>query len=194
MFAPDNIPTVDSEAPAPDMINTPRQAAGGKEGNTMANNLEELRQENPALAEQLMAEARAAVSASGPSPAAAPSAHPVQQAAEEDPVQAERRRLQDIDALAALYDAETIRAAKYGPAACTDRQELSGLSGEGHGGLRRPVGGRGQYRQRAFGRGADAGAAYGQGPGGRQGLEQEGGDVTWQSISTARSAPWSTTI
>ena len=122
MFAPDDIPTVDSEAPAPDMTNTPRQAAGGKEGNTMANNLEELRQENPALAEQLMAEARAAVSASGPSPAAAPSAHPVQQAAEEDPVQAERRRLQDIDALAALYDAETIREAKYGPAACTAQE------------------------------------------------------------------------
>lgn len=131
MFAPDNIPTVTPEASAPDMTNTPRQAqtAGGKEGNTMARNLEELRAENPELAEQLMAEARAAVSAAGQAPAAAePTAHqtataqPAAQMAEDDPAQMERKRIQDIDALASQFDAETIQAAKYGPDACTARE------------------------------------------------------------------------
>lgn len=130
MFAPDNIPTVTPEASAPDMTNTPRQAQapGGKEGNTMAKNLEELRAENPALAEQLMAEARAAVSAAGQTPAAAAPAAPTPQAvpqtAEDDPAQAERKRIQDIDALASLYDAESIRGAKYGEHPCT-AQELA---------------------------------------------------------------------
>ena len=137
MFAPDNIPTVTPEASAPDMTNTPRQAqtAGGKEGNTMAKNLEELRVENPELAEQLMAEARAAVSAAGQAPAAAAPTAPAQQAApktataqpvvrtaEDDPAQVERKRIQDIDALSSLYDAETIHAAKYGPDACTAQE------------------------------------------------------------------------
>lgn len=127
MFAPDDIPTVTPEASAPDMTNTPRQvqAPGGKEGNTMAKNLEELRAENPALAEQLMAEARAAVSAAGQTPAAAASApQAAPQTAEDDPTQAERKRIQDIDALAALYDAEAIRKAKYGEHPCT-AQELA---------------------------------------------------------------------
>lgn len=127
MFAPDDIPTVTPEASAPDMTNTPRQvqAPGGKEGNTMAKNLEELRAENPALAEQLMAEARAAVSAAGQTPAAAASApQAAPQTAEDDPAQAERKRIQDIDALAALYDAEAIRKAKYGEHPCT-AQELA---------------------------------------------------------------------
>lgn len=127
MFAPDNIPTVNPEASAPDMTNMPRQAktAGGKEGKTMAKNLEELRAENPALAEQLMAEAKAAVSEAAQTSAAAASAATVQQAAEtaeDDPVQIERKRIQDIDALASLYDAETIQAAKYGPDACTAQE------------------------------------------------------------------------
>lgn len=91
----------------------------------MAKNLEELRAENPALAEQLMAEARAAVSAAGQTPAAAASApQAAPQTAEDDPTQAERKRIQDIDALAALYDAEAIRKAKYGEHPCT-AQELA---------------------------------------------------------------------
>lgn len=131
MFAPDNIPTVTPEASAPDMTNTPRQAqtAGGKAGNTMARNLEELRAENPELAEQLMAEARAAVSAAGQAPAAAEpaasqtaTAQPAAQMAEDDPAQMERKRIQDIDALASQFDAETIQAAKYGPDACTAQE------------------------------------------------------------------------
>ena len=118
MFAPDDIPTVNPGAAASDTTNTPRQAqaAGGKEGNTMANNLEELRAENPALAEQLMAEARSAVSAEGQPTAP--------QTAEGDLAQAERQRIQEIDALASLYDAESIREAKYGEHPCT-AQELA---------------------------------------------------------------------
>jgi len=78
----------------------------------MAKNLEELRRENPALAETLMAEAKVAVSA-------APSAAPTAQA---DPIQAERKRLQEIDAVAALYDDETVREAKYGEHPCTAQE------------------------------------------------------------------------
>lgn len=94
----------------------------------MAKTLEELRAENPALADALMAEAliacqsKAAVSASGAAvvPAAstasvASTATPTPQASGNiDPAEAERQRLQDIDALAGVFDAETIQAAKYG--------------------------------------------------------------------------------
>ncbi len=81
----------------------------------MAKNLEELRQENPALAEALMAEAKTAVSASG-------AAVPATPAAQADPIQAERQRLQEIDAVAALYDDETVREAKYGEHPCTAQE------------------------------------------------------------------------
>lgn len=37
-------------------------------------------------------------------------------------VQAERQRLQEIDALASLYDTETVQAAKYGDTACTAQE------------------------------------------------------------------------
>ncbi|MDE7243735.1 MAG: Clp protease ClpP [Oscillospiraceae bacterium] len=133
MFAPDNIPTVTPEAAASE-TNTNQNG-----GTTMANTLEELRVENPALAEQLLAEARAAVSASGTAaPAlaevcaalAASAAPPVKAAAAAamaadqtcDAAQAERQRIQEIDALAGLYDAETIQAAKYGEHACTAQE------------------------------------------------------------------------
>lgn len=39
-----------------------------------------------------------------------------------DPVLAERKRIQEIDALAGLYDAETVQAAKYGENACTAQE------------------------------------------------------------------------
>ncbi|MBM6897757.1 Clp protease ClpP [Pseudoflavonifractor capillosus] len=42
--------------------------------------------------------------------------------AEDDAVQRERKRLQDIDALESQFDAETIQAAKYGPDACTAQE------------------------------------------------------------------------
>lgn len=90
----------------------------------MAKTLEELRKEDPALAEQLMAEARAAVSASGTPAAPAAPPHPLgpEGSVDVDPVQAERQRLQDIDALASVFDAETINAAKYGEHRCTAQE------------------------------------------------------------------------
>ena len=128
MFAPNTIPTVTPEAAAPVEANTnqPAQTGGQNGGNTMAKTLEDLRAENPALAEAFMAEARAAVSASGaaapvPTPAAAPTPAP-QSSGGDDPAQAERKRIQEIDALAGLFDAETINAAKYGDHPCTAQE------------------------------------------------------------------------
>lgn len=91
----------------------------------MAKTLEELRTENPALAEALMAEAKAVVSASGAAVPAlsTPTATPTPQASGNiDPAEAERQRLQDIDALASVFDAETINAAKYGEHRCTAQE------------------------------------------------------------------------
>lgn len=125
MFAPDTIPTVTPEAAAPVEANIqkPAQTGGQNGGNIMAKTLEELRKEDPALAERLMAEARAAVSASGaPAAPAAPPTPSAQGSVDVDPVQAERQRLQDIDALAGVFDAETINAAKYGEHRCTAQE------------------------------------------------------------------------
>lgn len=125
MFAPDTIPTVTPEAAAPVEANNqkPAQTGGQNGGNIMAKTLEELRKEDPALAERLMAEARAAVSASGaPAAPAAPPTPSAQGSVDVDPVQAERQRLQDIDALASVFDAETINAAKYGEHRCTAQE------------------------------------------------------------------------
>lgn len=136
-----NIPTVKSEASATVATNTiqPAQTGSQNGGNTMAKTLEELRQENPELAEQLMAETRAAAApapaasapaapaaaAPAPTPAAqtvpaipAPSATP----GTPDPVAAERQRLQEIDAVAGLFDTETVNAAKYGDTACSAQE------------------------------------------------------------------------
>ena len=133
VFAPDTIPTVTPEAAAPVEANIqkPAQTGGQNGGNIMAKTLEELRREDPALAEQFMAEARAAVSASGAlsasatpaAPTATPPATPSTQGVEAvDPAQTERQRLQDIDALAGVFDAETIKAAKYGEHPCTAKE------------------------------------------------------------------------
>lgn len=138
MFAPETIPTVtpEAEAPVETNIQKPAQTGGQNGGNIMAKTLEELRTENPSLAEQLMAEARAAVSASGApaapaipaAPAATPPVTPSAQGAETvDPAQAERQRLQDIDALAGVFDAETIKAAKYGEHPCTAKEMVLSL-------------------------------------------------------------------
>ena len=80
----------------------------------MAKNLEELRAEYPELTALLEAEAKAAAQAE-----AAPDR---KEETGEDPVQAERRRIQEIDALAALFDSETIQAAKYGEHPCTAQE------------------------------------------------------------------------
>ena len=119
MFAPGTLPAAGTDT------QTPAQSGEENGGNTMAKNLEELRQENPALAAQLMAEAVALAAASG-MPAAAAQAAPAAPAAQDsgapDKAQAERLRLQEIDALAGVFDAETIHAAKYGEHPCTAQE------------------------------------------------------------------------
>ncbi len=119
MFAPDSIPTVTPEAAAPDLINNtkPVPTGGQNGGKTMAKNLEELRVENPELAEALMAEAKAAASAAEGAAAPQAGADAVSAA-----VQAEQKRIQEIDELSVLYDAETVKAAKYGENACTAQE------------------------------------------------------------------------
>lgn len=98
MFAPDFIPTVEAGAvPVETNIETQTVDEGGK---PMATTLEELRAESPAL----VAEAESAASASA--------------------VQAERSRLQEIDAVAGLFSAEMVNEAKYGENAC-NAQELA---------------------------------------------------------------------
>jgi len=109
---PESVPTVNPEARenASDMANIDQPAtAGGNEGGTiMAKTLEELKKENPELAERLLAEARGAVN---PEPGHASAA-----------TEAERQRLMEIDAIAALYDNETVREAKYGENPCTAQE------------------------------------------------------------------------
>lgn len=86
----------------------------------MAKNLDELRAENPELVRALIAEAQAAVSASaaGGTPAEPQAGADAVSAA----VQAEQKRIQEIDAVAGLYDADTVNAAKYGEHACTAQE------------------------------------------------------------------------
>jgi len=105
MFAPDTIPTKPPEAS--------EHTKGGQK--TMAETLEELKAENPSLAERLMREALAAVQAQQSSGSA--SADAVGEA-----VRAEQKRLQEIDAVAPLFDDETVNAAKYGEHACTAQE------------------------------------------------------------------------
>ncbi|MCD8201262.1 MAG: Clp protease ClpP [Clostridia bacterium] len=109
MFAPDNIPTVAPEDnPSATNTNQPAETGSQEGGNqSMANTLEELRAEYPELTAQLEAEARDSANA-----------------ANAGSVEAERQRIQEIDALASLYDAETVREAKYGENPCT-AQELA---------------------------------------------------------------------
>ena len=65
--------------------------------------LEELRQSDPEAAEALLAEAQASVS-------------------HDEAVMAERQRIAEIDAVASLFDAETVNAAKYGENPCTAQE------------------------------------------------------------------------
>lgn len=101
---PASIKTFETASAAP--INTPAPAGETNEGGTpMPKTLEELRKEDPALAEQLMSEARAAVSAES-----------------DAAITAERTRLQEIDSIAGLFDAEIVREAKYGDKPCTAQE------------------------------------------------------------------------
>ena len=103
MIAPDNIPTVKSGY-------SDKTDTTDKEGGTiMAKTLEELRKEDPVLAEALLAEAKAAVQKTAPggteSPAPAAGEDAVQAA-----VQAEQTRLREIDEVADLFCAESREA------------------------------------------------------------------------------------
>ena len=103
MFAPDNIPTVDSEAAAPVEANKNKPENPGEEGgNSMT--LEELRAKYPDEIAQAEAAARAAVDHTEAVNAA---------------VQAERERMQEIDEVASLLDPADVREAKYGEKTCT---------------------------------------------------------------------------
>lgn len=108
MTIPDNIP-VSPAAQAADDIQTPQEDQNKGGNQVMARNLEELRTENPELAESIMAEARAAVAAEGDTAATTA-------------VQAERQRLAEIDEISALYSTDVVQAAKYGDNACSAQE------------------------------------------------------------------------
>lgn len=95
MMLPESIPTVEAGAVP---VNTNKNAKEG--GKPMANTIEELRAENPELVSQLESAARA------------------------DAVQQEQARLQGIEKVAGLFNADMVNAAKYGDKAC-DAKELS---------------------------------------------------------------------
>jgi len=106
-----NLPMVDTADPAVKTNKTqPAQTGGNEGGKPMAANLEELRKENPALADQLMAEAQAAASA--------------EIEASGDAANAERQRIKEIDEISVLYSDELVQEAKYGENPCT-AQELA---------------------------------------------------------------------
>jgi len=102
---PESISTV-----IPEEVKTNKKSAepGDEEGGkTMAKNLEELRAENPELVEQLMAEVRAEAKDTDGLKAA---------------VEAERKRIKEIDEIAVLYDDETVNEAKFGENPCTAQE------------------------------------------------------------------------
>ena len=88
---PEGIKTVETVPIDGDDKTTP-ETSGKNGGNPMT--LEELRQSDPEAAAALLAEAQASVS-------------------HEEAVQAERQRIAEIDAIASLFDADTVNAAKY---------------------------------------------------------------------------------
>ena len=81
--------------------NLPEPTGKNEGGNPMT--FEEFRKENPEAAEAAIAEAQASVS-------------------HEEAVAAERQRIAEIDEIASLYDAETVRSAKYGEHPCTAQE------------------------------------------------------------------------
>lgn len=104
---PEGIPVAPAAQAAPPTTEKPPENSGEGGQDIMAKNLEELRAENPELAESIMAEAKAAAAAD------------VTAATE-----AERQRLRDIDSIAGIYDDEIVNDAKYGEKPC-NAQELA---------------------------------------------------------------------
>ena len=95
------LPTQGAEAEDGGDKNAPEASGNNKGGIPMT--LEELRQSDPEAAEALIAEAQAGVS-------------------HEEAILAERQRIAEIDAVASLFDAETVNAAKYGENPCTAQE------------------------------------------------------------------------
>lgn len=96
---PETLPTQGDEGGGDNI--QPEASGNNKGGIPMT--LEELRQSDPEAAEALIAEAQASVS-------------------HEDAIRAERQRIAEIDAVASLFDAETVNAAKYGENPCTAQE------------------------------------------------------------------------
>lgn len=116
MFAPDSIPTAadpaaeptvtpGAAAPAETYIETP--AVTGEEKGGIPMTKEELRAQYPDVVGQIEAEARAAVDHTE---------------AVNTAVQAERTRMQEIDAVAALYPTDVVQEAKYGEHPCSAQE------------------------------------------------------------------------
>lgn len=103
MFAPDNIPTVTPEASAAVETNkTPAVTGNDKEENSMT--VKELREQYPEQIAQVEAEARAAVDTTE---------------AVNTAVEAERKRMAEIDEVASLFDPAIVNEAKYGEKPCS---------------------------------------------------------------------------
>lgn len=97
---PDGIKTIETAPTSGEDKSTP-DASGKNEGGTPMT-LEELKTSDPEAYAAMLAEAQASANA--------------------EAVQNERQRIADIDAVAALYDDETVNAAKYGDKACTAQE------------------------------------------------------------------------
>ncbi len=112
MFAPDTIPTVTPAAKAAVEANKnqPAKDSGNQEGGqkSMAKTVDELRQESPDLVAQIEEGARSAAT----------------KEAGKNAADAERRRIQEIDEIAAQFDPAIVQEAKYGEHPCT-AQELA---------------------------------------------------------------------
>jgi len=112
MFAPDTIPTVTPAAKAAVEANKnqPAKDSGNQEGGqkSMAKTVDELRQESPALVPQIEEGARSAAT----------------KEAGKNAADAERRRIQEIDEIAAQFDPAIVQEAKYGDHPCA-AQELA---------------------------------------------------------------------
>ena len=95
-------------------LSTLNSQPNNKGGNTMATNLEELKTENPALYDRVMAEAQTAVKPETV----------IDEKAVSAAVDAERKRMSEIDGISALFGDDLVREAKYGDRPC-DARELS---------------------------------------------------------------------
>lgn len=109
MILPDSIPTVTPGAQAPAAIKHQPVVTGSDKGGNNSMTKEELRAQYPELIAEVEADARAAVDTD---------------AAVNEAVQAEERRLQEIDEVSNLFDDALVKAAKYGSTKCS-AQELA---------------------------------------------------------------------